>query len=114
MNEHATVIHAHVERRNFLHERRRRSTCRRDVLITVPRTGDAAVENFALAERPVLVLADVRDGRDFAVVFEDGDALSRQADDTSAVLWDVGDGASIDESVLRSSRGDEALAFGEE
>ena len=113
MNEHSAVLHAHIERRDLFHKRRWRSTRFRNVLISVPGTSDATVENFAFAERAVLVLAYVRHGGNFAVVFEDGDAFSGQTDDSGTTLRDVGDSAGVDETFLRSSRGNEALTFRE-
>jgi hypothetical protein len=76
MNEDAAILYAHIECRNFLDERRRRRTGFWQVLVAVPRTGDAPVENLAFTERTVLVLADVRDGADFAVVLENRDAFA--------------------------------------
>src|SRR5205814_3787918 len=70
------------------------------VLVAVPRTGDAAENNFAFTERAVLVLADVRDGRDFSVIFENRHALAREANDPGAVFGNVGDAAGVDESFL--------------
>src|SRR6266581_3708138 len=100
MHEHPPIFHPDVERRDFLHERRRRRAAVRLVLVAVPRTGDAAENNFAFAERAVLVLADVRDGGDFSIVFENRHALTGEADDARAVFGNVGDGAGVNESLL--------------
>ena len=108
MDEHATVLHAHVERRNFLYERRRRCTRFGLVLIAMPRTSDAAENNFAFAQRPVLMLADIGDSGDFPIVFENRHAFAGETNNASAVIEDVGDGAGVDE-FFRSSRGNEAL-----
>src|SRR3954452_9501953 len=51
------------------------------VLITMPRARNAAVDNLALAERAVLVAANVRHGGNLPVVFEDGDTLASARDD---------------------------------
>src|SRR5436190_18020851 len=98
MNEHPAVLHAHIERRDLLHKWRWRSTRSRNVLIPVPGTGDAAVEDFAFAERAILVLAYVRNGGNFAIVLEDGDAFSRQTDDPGAAFWDIGNRARMDKT----------------
>src|SRR6266436_5416052 len=75
----------------------------------MPRTCDAAENNLAFAERAVLVLADVRDGGDFSIVFENRHALAGQADDAGAVFGNVGDGAGVHVALSRSSRGNVAL-----
>jgi hypothetical protein len=66
----------------------------------VPRTGDAAVNNLAPTERTVLMLANVRDGRDFPVIFEDRHALAGQADNTSAVVGNVRYRATVNEAIF--------------
>ena len=47
-----------------------------EVLIAVPWTRDAAIDNFAFSQWPILVLADIGDGGYAAVIFEDGDPLA--------------------------------------
>src|SRR6266545_3432313 len=59
MHKYAAILHKQVECGDFLHKRRRRCPCVGLILIAVPRTGDAAKNNFALPKRAVLVLADV-------------------------------------------------------
>ena len=108
MDEHSTAFHAHVERGDSLDKRRRRDAGVRQVLVAVPWTSNATIENFTLAQRAVLVLADVRNCGDFAVLCEDRDALARQADDSSAFLRDAVDSANIEVSFICSSRGSEA------
>src|SRR5262245_22693371 len=79
VNVDAAGNDSHVEGGDLLGERRRRGSSVGSVFVAVPRTDDAAIDDLALAERPVLMLADVGDRRDLAVVFEDRDALARQA-----------------------------------
>jgi len=74
----------------------------------VPGTGDTTVNNFALAERSVLMLAHVRDGRNLSVVFENRHPFSGNTDDARAVFRDVGHGAGVDKHI-RYSRGNGAL-----
>src|SRR5690242_10522060 len=52
------------------------------VLISVPRTRDAAVDDTPFPERPVLVLADIGDRGDTVAVLEDGDTLPADRDHT--------------------------------
>src|ERR1044071_1045895 len=59
INKDPSVLHPHVERRNLLGKRRRRCTRVWQILVTVPRTGNAAVDDPAFAEGTILVLADV-------------------------------------------------------
>src|SRR5258708_3448282 len=61
--------------RDALGERRRRLAVLRAILPAVPRTGDAAVHDLALAQRAALVGADIRHRRHLAAVTEDRDAL---------------------------------------
>jgi len=46
------------------------------ILITVPWTCDAAVDDLALAEWPVLVLANIRDGGNLTLILENGHAFA--------------------------------------
>src|SRR5438552_13045220 len=111
MHKHPAILHTNVECGNFLDERRRRRTGVRLILIAVPRTGDAAENNFALAERAVLMLADVRYGGDLSVVFENRHAFAGEADDARAVFRNIRHSTGVHELVLRSSRGNEALTI---
>src|SRR5947207_15388626 len=85
-----------------------RRACFRLVLVAVPWTGDAAKNNFAFAERAVLVLADVRDSGDFPIVFENRHAFTGEADDARTVFGNIRYSAGVNELVLRSGRGNEA------
>ena len=60
---------------HFFFEGRRRAAIVRQVLIAVPGTGDAAVDDAALAQRPTLMAAHIRYGGDLVAIAEDGDAL---------------------------------------
>src|SRR5206468_3687839 len=75
------------------------------------RTGDATENNFALPKRAVLVLADVRHGGNLSIVFEYRHALAGKADDARAVFGNIRYSACVNEIVLRSSRGNEALTI---
>ena len=64
----STSTHAaldpHAVGGELLGERRRRAAVREPVLIAVPRAGDAAVDDAALADRPVLVRAKIGERAD--------------------------------------------------
>src|SRR6266571_153206 len=111
MHEHPAIPHTHIECRNFLDERRRRRAGVRMILVAVPRTSDAAENNFALAERAVLMLADVRDGGNLSVVFENRHAFAGEADDAGAVFGNIRYSAGVNELVVRSSRCNDALTI---
>ncbi len=85
--------------RHTFGEWRRRGTIRGAILKAVPGTGDAAVEDSPLAQWAVLVLADIRDRREPAVVAEDRHALAGERHDAGAFLRDLADPADLDESV---------------
>jgi len=100
MNQHTAASNPDIERWHLFDKWRRRRARVRHILIPVPRTGDAAENNLALTERAVLMLADVRDGGDFSIVFENRDALARETDNAGAVFGDFDDGTSVNEPVL--------------
>src|SRR6266545_340064 len=77
----------------------------------MPWTGDTAENNFTLAERAVLMLADVRDGGNLSIVFENRHAFAGEADDAGAVFGNIRYSAAVNELVLRSSRSIEALTI---
>ena len=52
-------------------ERRGRLTVLGQILVAMPRTGDAAVDNFALAERAVLVATQIAYCRKLTLIAED-------------------------------------------
>src|SRR6266700_1806782 len=92
-------VHTAVEGRHLLDEWWRRSAGVRLVLIAVPRASDAAKDKLSFAKRAILVLADVRNGRDLSLVLENRHALAGEADDARPVFGDVGDGAGVNELV---------------
>src|SRR5260370_30258944 len=100
MNKHATVLHPDIESWNFFHKRWRGCARFRLVLIAVPRTRDAAKNNFALAERPVLMLAHVRDSGDFSIVLKNRHALPRETHDTSTVFRNVSNRTGVNKTML--------------
>src|SRR5258708_7226535 len=93
MNKHSPIFHADVKCRDFLHEGRWGRASVGLILITVPGASDTAENNFTLAKWAVLMLADVRDGGNFSIVFENGRALAREQDNASTILENVGHGA---------------------
>src|SRR5262245_52079457 len=101
MNEHPSVPDTHLERRHFLHKRWRRCACVWLILVTMPRTSNAAIDNFSFSKRPVLVLTDIRDSGNVSVVFEDCHALAGQADDARTVFRNVDDGARLHIAVVQ-------------
>src|ERR1044071_8589245 len=66
----------------------------------MPGTGNAAIQDLALTQRPVLVLAHVGNGRDLALILEHGHPFTRQAYQASALPWNISDSAGIYEAVL--------------
>src|SRR5690242_3928928 len=71
---------------NLFREGRRRRPRIRQVLVAVPRARDAAVYDLAFAKRPILVLADIGDGRYAAIVLEYRDSLTTARDNTRPLL----------------------------
>src|SRR5436189_3056509 len=104
MEEDLVADHARAEGRNLFGKWRRRRAGLGQVLITMPRTSDAAVDDLALAERPVLMTADVRHRGNAPIVFEDGDPLASARHDTRALLRDAFDVADGDVFVLANGR----------
>src|SRR5262249_28854493 len=83
------VAQPHRIGREHLGERRRRAAVLEPVLKAVPRAGDAAVDDAALAERPVLMGAQIGERADQRAVAEHGDALTaRRGDDARGLVGD--------------------------
>src|SRR5947209_1090378 len=99
MYENLVPNHTRAVRGNLFCKGRRRRAGIRQVLIAVPWTSDASIDNLSFSKRPVLVLTDVRYCRDVSVVFEYGDALASARYDARAVLRNVLDGANGDVAV---------------
>ena len=62
----------------------------------MPRAGDDAVDHAAFAERAVLVLTDIRERGDLAVVLENGDTLAGNRGDFRALhirVWSSNGGS---------------------
>src|SRR5262245_6051078 len=95
IDEDAAAGHTNVIGRDLLGERRRGAAVSRQVLITMPWARDAAVYHAPFPERPVLVAAEVGDGRDAPVVTEHGDPLPF-ADDLRPSFGDLGGGPDVD------------------
>src|SRR5438445_9681436 len=100
MNQHTAASYPDIERRHLFDKWRRRRACVRRILIPVPGTSDTAENDFALTERAVLMLTDVRDGGDFSIVFENCHALARETDNAGAVFRNVGDRAGVHKAVI--------------
>src|SRR5690606_37388901 len=83
------TLDVHLEGRNPFREGRRRGPGFGVVLETVPRAGDAAVDDLALAERAVLVSTDVRDRGDFAVPAKHRHTFPGNGDHLGAALRDL-------------------------
>ena len=58
------------------------------ILIAVPGTGDAAVDDFTFTKRAVLMAADIGEGGKLAVVFKDGDAFTVNGNNLRAIVGD--------------------------
>src|SRR5262249_54437959 len=83
------VAQAHRVGREQLGERRRRAAGFRPVLKAVPRAGDAAVDDAALAERTVLMGAQIGERADARAVAKHGDTLAaRRGDDARGLVGD--------------------------
>ena len=67
----------------------------------MPGAGDTTVDNLPLAERPVLVLTQVMDSREFAVVLEKGNVLPLNDEHFGAIIRDVGYLAGVNEGRWR-------------
>ena len=70
----------------------------------MPGASHAPVDDAALTERPVLVLADVGNRRNLSLVAEYCYTLTGERHDDSTFFWDVAGIAHIDEPVVRSLR----------
>jgi len=66
----------------------------------MPGTGNAAVDDFAFAQWTVLVLTDIGNRRNFAVVLEDSNLLSGNGDNFGAVFWNFLDAAHLHKPVI--------------
>src|SRR4051812_30120606 len=82
---HSTVQPDAISRQLF-REGRRRAAVGQPVLITVPRTSDAAVDDPPLAKRTLLVRAQVRQCANLPAVTKDGDALAMWGGDDARGL----------------------------
>src|SRR5690349_10994894 len=93
------AYHQRPEGRDLLREWRRRRAGFGVVLVSMPGAGNASVDDLALAQRSVLVLADVRNGGNPAVVLEDGDPLAPTGKHGRAFLRNGGRRADRDKSI---------------
>ena len=83
------VAQPHAISGELLGERRWRAAVLQPVFITVPRTGDAAVDDATLADRAVLMRADIGQCADPVTVAKYRNALAiRRGDDARALVGD--------------------------
>ena len=78
MYEYRAVHNFHLKRWDLFLEWRWGCSIFRSILVTVPGTSDAAIENTTFAQWSILMLTNVRDHRHFTVVLEDSDTLARK------------------------------------
>src|SRR5437660_3931662 len=87
--DHA-VANSHPKGRELLGEGRRRAAVGEPVLVAVPGTGHAAIDDAPLADRAVLVRAQIRERADLAAVAKHRDALAAGREhDAGALVRDV-------------------------
>src|SRR6266568_839416 len=91
MDKHLVPDYEGLERWDLFREGRRRCPRVGHILVAVPRARDASVDDLAFPKRPILVLADIGDGRYAAIVFEYGDALTAARNNTRPLLRDAVD-----------------------
>ena len=72
------------------------------ILVAMPRAGDATIDNAPFPEWAILMLANIRDRGDLAIVAEDRDALAGERYDGRAFLGDTIHSADFDETVVNS------------
>src|SRR3954452_23897051 len=99
MHEDTTRPHANIECRNLLSERRRRGARVGLVFIAVPRTHDTVIDYLSFAQRAVLVLADIRDRGDPAVVPEDRDTFAGDTGHHGTLFRNLVHAADVNESI---------------
>ena len=88
------------ESRGLFFEWRRSRSGLRLILVAVPRAGNAAIDDAPLPERSVLMLANIGDRRDLAIVAKDRNALTRERYDSRAFLDDTIHSADLDETLV--------------
>src|ERR1041385_5759529 len=91
--QHAAGLDFEVVRGDHVVEGRRRAARLGPVLVAMPRAGDAPVDNPPLAERAVLVAADVGDAAQLVPVAEYRDPLAPHDRDARAALGGLSAGA---------------------
>src|SRR5258708_9375596 len=107
MNEHRSLNDFDAEGGYLLLERGRSSPRFRFILITVPRAGNAPVYDATFAQRSILILANVRNSGDLAVVAKYGYALPIETNDGRALFGNAIYFADLDKTFL----GDLAFRF---
>src|SRR5438093_1085566 len=75
VEQHAPVFYAQRVGRQLFRERRRSASILRTILIAMPGTGDAAVDDSPFAEWPALMRADATYRGELVAESEDGDTL---------------------------------------
>jgi len=100
MNPDATFNNAEVERRNLLGEWRRRGPGIGKILESMPRTRHTAIYDAAFPQWSILMLADIRERRDFALLTEHGDSFAGEANDASSIFSNCIDRTDFNVAVL--------------
>src|SRR5947207_11219493 len=70
MDLHVAITQAYPVGREFLGERWRSAAVLQPVFVSMPRAGDAAVDDAAFADRAILMRADIRQRADLVAVAE--------------------------------------------
>ena len=100
MHEDRSFDNLDPEGRDLFLERRRGRPRLRLILVAMPRAGDAAIDDASFPERSVLMLANIRDRRDLAIVAKDRNALPGERYDGRAFLGDTIHSADLDETFV--------------
>ena len=99
IDEYGAIDNLRTESCDLFGKGRRRCSGLRPVLIAVPGTGHAAIDDSAFSERSILVLANVGDGRDLAIVAKDRHALAGQRKNCGALFGNPIDLAGLNKTV---------------
>src|ERR1051326_3797891 len=103
MNQHLVSDQPGSIRRHLVGEGRRRSSRVRRVLVAVPRTCHAPIDDSPFSKWTVLVPADIGDRRHFAVIAEDRDTLAAEGYHLRAFFRNVMYSANFAETTPLSS-----------
>ena len=104
MHEDCVSDNFDAKRRNFFGERSRRRASIRLVLVAMPRTGHATVNDAAFAQGSVLMLTDIRDSGNFSVVAKHSDAFSRKRNNGRGIFRNTGNFADFHKTLYGGCR----------